>query len=139
MLRRIASFALTALAAATFCATTKGQSDLTAKATVVDPPSSRVVVETDRIRDGLVGPVRRVRTEIAKLLTENGRLQESKHAVLEIVAYDIKGKKVENQYFPVAGANLTGKEVYKYDDKGNISEMTLVNVDGSLLSKEVYK
>ena len=28
---------------------------------------------------------------------------------------------------------------YKYDDKGNIREMTLVNADGSLVSKEVYK
>src|SRR5256884_2219739 len=54
-------------------------------------------------------------------------------------AYDIRGNKTENQYFPIAGANLTGKEVYKYDDKGNISEMTLVNDDGSLVSKEVYK
>src|SRR5207253_4880468 len=43
------------------------------------------------------------------------------------------------QYFPIAGATLTGREVYKYDDKGNISEMTLVNADGSLVSKEVYK
>ncbi|HSK63113.1 MAG TPA: TonB family protein, partial [Pyrinomonadaceae bacterium] len=32
-----------------------------------------------------------------------------------------------------------GKEVYKYDEKGNISEMTLLNADGSLLSKETYK
>jgi TonB family protein len=56
-----------------------------------------------------------------------------------VVSYDIKGNKIENQYFPIAGANLTGKEVYKYDDKGNISEMTLLNTDGSLLSKEVYK
>jgi len=38
-----------------------------------------------------------------------------------------------------ATPNLTGKEVYKYDDKGNISEMTLLNPDGSLLSKETYK
>ncbi|MBV9212002.1 MAG: TonB family protein, partial [Acidobacteria bacterium] len=36
------------------------------------------------------------------------------------------------------GATLTGRETYKYDDKGNISEMTLFNADGSLLSKEVY-
>jgi TonB family protein len=55
------------------------------------------------------------------------------------VAYDLKGNKTENQYFPIAGANLTGKEVYKYDDKGNISEMTLLNEDGSLLGKEIYK
>jgi TonB family protein len=57
---------------------------------------------------------------------------------MEVVAYDIKGIKIENAYFPVPGAALTGKEVYKYDDKGNISEMTLLNADGSLLSKEVY-
>jgi TonB family protein len=64
---------------------------------------------------------------------------EGKHAVLEIVAYDVKGNKIENQYFPVAGATLTGKEVYKYDEKGNISEMTLMGEDGSLISKEIYK
>jgi protein TonB len=83
--------------------------------------------------------VRRIRTEVSKLSSESGKLQEGKHAVLEVVSYDIKGTKIENQYFPIAGANLTGKEVYKYDDKGNISEMTLLNTDGSLLSKEVYK
>jgi len=59
--------------------------------------------------------------------------------LVELAAYDIKGSKVENQYFPIAGATLTGKEVYKYDEKGNISEMTLLNADGSLLSKEIYK
>jgi TonB family protein len=83
--------------------------------------------------------VRRVRTEVAKLSNETGKTLEGKHAILEVVAYDIKGNKIENQYFPIAGANLTGKEVYKYDDKGNISEMTLVNDGGSLVSKEVYK
>lgn len=114
------------------------QSTLTAKVTA---PSSPVpaVVETDRTRDGLAGPVRRVRTEIVKLSSETGKLAEGKRAVLEIVAYDIKGAKIENQYFPIAGANLTGKEVYKYDDKGNISEMTLTNDDGTLISKEIYK
>ena len=34
---------------------------------------------------------------------------------------------------------MTGREAYKYDDKGNISEMTLMNADGSLVSREVYK
>jgi TonB family protein len=87
----------------------------------------------------LIGPVRRVRTEVAKLLTANGNQQEDKHQVVEITAYDIKGNKIENQYFPMAGATLTGKEVYKYDEKGNISEMTLLNPDGTLLSKEMYK
>ena len=113
------------------------QSNLTAKAG--NAPAAGPAVESDRSRDGLIGPVRRVRTEVAKLLTADGRQTEGKHDVVELVAYDIKGNKVENQYFPMAGATLTGKEVYKYDEKGNISEMTLLNPDGTLLSKEIYK
>ena len=111
------------------------QTNLTAKANgpTVNAP------ESDRSRDGLIGPVRRVRTEVAKLTTTDGKQAEAKHVLVELVAYDIRGNKVENQYFPIAGATLTGKEVYKYDEKGNISEMTLLNADGSLLSKEVYK
>jgi protein TonB len=72
-------------------------------------------------------------------MTTDGRQSESKHVLVELAAYDIRGAKVENQYFPIAGATLTGKEVYKYDEKGNISEMTMLNADGSLLSKEIYK
>jgi TonB family protein len=113
------------------------QTNLTAKAG--SSPATSAPVETDRTRDGLSGPVRRVRTEVAKLTSAGGGQQEGKHVVLEIVAYDLKGNKIENQYFPITGATLTGKEVYKYDEKGNISEMTLLNTDGSLLSKEVYK
>jgi TonB family protein len=115
------------------------QNNLTAKANNFQPQPVNSTVESDRIKDGLAGPVRRVRTEIAKLLNANGRPTEDKRVVLETASYDIKGNKTENQYFPVAGSTLTGKEVYKYDEKGNISEMTLLNVDGSLLSKEVYK
>ncbi|MDQ2921021.1 MAG: energy transducer TonB [Acidobacteriota bacterium] len=139
MLRRIGMLTLNALAFAALSATALGQSNLTAKANVLQPAPSIAGVESDRVRDGLVGPVRRVRTEIAKLANQNGKTLEGKHAILEVVAYDIKGNKTENQYFPIAGANLTGKEVYKYDDKGNISEMTFMNDDGSLVSKEVYK
>ena len=115
------------------------QTNLTAKAGTTPAQPVNAPVETDRTRDGLVGPVRRVRTEVAKLSSVSGAQQESKHVTLEIVSYDIKGNKIENQYFPIAGATLTGKEVYKYDDKGNISEMTMLNGDGSLLSKEMYK
>jgi len=113
------------------------QTPVTAKAGTA--PATAPVVESDRSRDGLTGPVRRVRTEVAKLLSMDGRQTEGKHQVVEMVAYDVKGNKIENQYFPIAGATLTGKEVYKYDEKGNISEMTLLNPDGTLASKETYK
>ncbi len=135
MLLRLSSFMLTLLVLSAAAIAQTNQNGVTAKAA----PAVAPVVETDRSRDGLVGPVRRVRTEVAKLLTTDGKLAEGKHVLVEIVAYDIKGNKVENQYFPIAGATLTGKEVYKYDEKGNISEMTLLNADGTLLSKETYK
>lgn len=99
---------------------------------------ARVAVD-DREQDGLVGPVRRVRTETAKLTLKEGRVVEGQRKVLETATYDIKGAKIDNQYFLSAGGSLTGKEVYKYDDKGNITEMALYNGDGSLLSKEVYQ
>jgi len=138
MVRRIGSFLLSALALSAFSANAQAQSNLTAKSAAPQPVPT-AAAETDRNRDGLVGPVRRVRTEVVKLSSETGKVAEGKRATLEVVSYDLKGTKVENQYFPIAGASLTGKEVYKYDDKGNISEMTLLNTDGSLLSKEVYK
>ncbi|HEY0322258.1 MAG TPA: TonB family protein [Pyrinomonadaceae bacterium] len=93
---------------------------------------------SEREQDGLNGPVRRVRTETAKLSNKNGKLAESQRVTLEVAAYDIKGAKIENAYFPVNGAAITGKEVYKYDDKGNIMEMTLQDEKGTLLSKETY-
>lgn len=115
------------------------QNNLTAKANSIQPQPVSKPSETDRVRDGLAGPVRRVKTEVAKLSSTNGQSKEDRRVVLETAAYDIKGAKTENQYFPVAGSSLTGKEVYKYDERGNISEMTLLNNDGTLLGKEVYK
>lgn len=94
---------------------------------------------SDRAQDGLSGPVRRVKTEVAKISTKNGKPAEGPRVLLETATYDIKGAKVDNAYFlSAAGSALTGREVYKYDDKGNIVEMTLHQDDGTLLSKEVY-
>jgi len=138
MLRTIIEFGFCMLCLVVFgVAVSAQQTNLTAKAG--NAPAVNAPVESDRSRDGLVGPVRRVRTEVAKLLNTDGKLGEGKHVLVEIVSYDIKGAKVENQYFPIPGATLTGKEVYKYDEKGNISEMTMLNPDGTLLSKEIYK
>ena len=137
MLRTSIRFSCCMLCLLVFAAAASAQTNLTAKAG--SAPAVNAPVETDRSRDGLVGPVRRVRTEVAKLSSADGRLAEGKHVLVELAAYDLKGNKIENQYFPIAGGTLTGKEVYKYDEKGNISEMTLLNPDGTLLSKEIYK
>ncbi len=139
MLKPITTSMLAALAVVAINCGASAQTNLTAKANGFPPQPVRTVVESDRINDGLLGPVRRVRTEVVKLSNEGGRFTEGKRAVIAVVAYNIKGRKIEDQYFPIAGATLTGKEVYKYDENGNISEMTMFNDDGSLLTKEVYK
>lgn len=100
--------------------------------------SAVAVGNTDREQDGLAGPVRRVRTETAKIASKEGKPVEGQRTVLETATYDLKGAKIDNAYFLASGGSLTGREEYKYDDRGNIVEMTLRNGDGSIMSKEVY-
>jgi protein TonB len=128
---------VSSLAAAATTARARQQS--AAQAPVVLASSAHAAAtETDRDRDGLQGAVRRVRTENAKLVFKEGKMVEGQRSVLETATYDIRGAKIDNAYFLSAGGALTGREVYKYDDRGNIVEMTLFNADGSVLSKEKY-
>jgi TonB family protein len=113
---------------------------LSAKIKPLQPQPAVVSGDSDRVRDGLVGPVRRVRTELVRVSNTRGAVvEEQKRTLLETAEYDLKGRKIQNQYFPNSGSTLTGREVYKYDDKGNISEMTMLDPDGTLIGKEVYK
>src|ERR1044072_4784238 len=91
-----------------------------------------------REQDGLSGPVRRVRVEIANVVTRDGKLVELPKSVIEVSTYDAMGRKIDSVAYPVEGASAPGKEEYKYDGKGNIIEMTLRGDDGSVLSKEKY-
>jgi len=120
-------------------------SPLTAGAVGLTTPAHRAYfasptlsATSDREQDGLAGPVRRVKTETAKITVKNGQPAEAPRVVLETTTYDQKGNRVDNAYFLAAGGTLTGKEVYKYDARGNMTEMTLHNADGTLVSKETY-
>jgi protein TonB len=136
MSKSILILSLTAMLAMSLALSAVAREDSFGKRVLLSP---NAIAETDRDRDGLRGPVRRIRTETVKLSNKGGKTVEGQRQVLETAAYDLKGGKVENAYFPIAGsATLTGRETYKYDDKGNISEMTLYNADGSLMGKEVY-
>ncbi|HKZ01188.1 MAG TPA: tetratricopeptide repeat protein [Pyrinomonadaceae bacterium] len=94
---------------------------------------------SDREKDGLVGPVRRVTVESSKIIFKNGSATEAPRVVREVTTYDPRGKKLDAVAYPIDGDTLPGREQYKYDDRGNIVEMQLRSQDGRLLSKEIYK
>lgn len=116
----------------TFTVPVKAQNSVTASAR---PAIS--VLDSTKEQDGLVGSVRRVKTETARIEIKDGRPVEGPAQLVEITTYGIKGNRIENTSYPIAGS-LVGKEEYKYDDRGNITEMTLRDERGGIVSREAY-
>ena len=119
------------IALSSFAYTSTAQTNATATPVAGETSGSRE-------QDGLKGPVRRVRVETANIVTRNGKQVELPKSVVEVTTYDAAGRKIDSVAYPVQGATAPGKEEYKYDDKGNIIEMTLRGSDGSVLSQEKY-
>ena len=103
-------------------------------------PGAVVVDATvgSREQDGLNGPVRRVRVEKANIVTRDGKQVELARSLMEVSTYDVIGRKLDSVAYPVEGTSAPAKEEYRYDDKGNIIEMTLRGDNGSVLSIEKY-
>ena len=95
------------------------------------------VLDSTKEQDGLLGSVRRVRTETAKIELKDGRPVEGPPQLVEITTYGIKGNRIENTSYPLKDG-LVGKEEYKYDERGNITEMTVRDERGAILSREAY-
>lgn len=104
---------------------------------VAQPRHSVSVIDSTKEQDGLVGSVRRVKTESAKVEFKDGQLVEGPLQLLELTTYAIKGNRIENVSYPSADPQI-GKEEYKYDTRGNITEMTLRDDRGSIVSREAY-
>ena len=117
----------------TLAASAQGQNSVSSE----QPSPSVTILDSTKEGDGLIGSVRRVRVESAKLELESGRLIEGPRQLREVTTYSLEGKRIENVSYPVAGS-LVGKEEYRHDDKGNIVEMTLRDKDGSILTREAY-
>ena len=101
------------------------------------PAASVTILDSTKAQDGLIGSVRRVKIQTAKLELKEGRLLEGPGQMLELTTYDLRGNRIENVSYPVASSPV-GKEEYRYDDKGNIVEMTRRGDDGSILVREAY-
>ena len=90
-------------------------------------------------QDGLTGPVRRVRSETARIMVKDGRMIEGPRVLRSITTYDPKGLKVDSVAYPLEGSSVGGREQYQYDTKGNIVQMILRGDDGAILTKENYE
>ena len=99
--------------------------------------ASITVLDSTKEQDGLLGSVRRVKTETAKIDFKDGRPVEGPPQLVEITTYGIKGNRIENTSYPLRDG-LVGKEEYKYDKRGNITEMTVRDDHGAILSREAY-
>ncbi|MGB7922877.1 MAG: hypothetical protein WCF57_06505 [Pyrinomonadaceae bacterium] len=103
------------------------------------PDSTATSQPGNKEKDGLAGPVHRVRTERAKLVVKSGQLVEGTRELLETTTYDVQGNRVENSYHAASDSLRTGKEEYRYDDKGRLVETTMRDRnDNSILSREAY-
>src|SRR5690349_22026069 len=95
------------------------------------------VLDSTKEQDGLLGSVRRVKTETAKIELKDGRAVEGPSQLVEVTTYGVKGNRIENTSYPIKGG-VVGKEEYKYDERGNITEMTVRDDKGAILSREAY-
>ena len=88
--------------------------------------------KSDRDLDGLHGPVKTVRTEIASL-DQEGKPDQNGRWLSRMTSYDSSGNKTEDETFYAFGKNSNGKYVYTYDAAGNRIE------EAKYLNDSVYK
>jgi Flp pilus assembly protein TadD len=108
-----------------------------AQLTAVSTRPAITVLDSSKEQDGLVGSVRRVKIETARIEFKNGHPVEGPTQLVEVTTYGIKGNRIENTSYPI-GSSVVGKEEYKYDERGNITEMTVRDERGAILSREAY-
>lgn len=127
--------------AALFAATTASVGWVSVRAqnsiTANKPTPALSILDSTKEQDGLVGSVRRVKVESAKIDIQDGSEVQGPRRLLELTTYGIKGNRIENTTYP-NGESPIGREEYKYDDRGNIIEMTLRDERGGILNREAY-
>src|ERR1041384_1574347 len=100
----------------TFIAPVQAQNNVTSAAR---PAIS--VLDSTKEHDGLVGSVRRVKTETARIEIKDGSPVEGPPQLVEVTTYGIKGNRIENTSYPIAGS-LVGKEEYKRSEEHRVGK-----------------
>lgn len=94
--------------------------------------------DTDRVRAGLIGPVRAVRAETARASDESGRSVEGERVLTQLLSFDEKGNVTGQSAFNQDGSpDRKLAWGYTYDADGRESERTFLNAEGALTSRSV--
>ena len=111
-----------------------------AQQSTTDEPANPSVslLDSTREQDGLSGPVRRIHTEMSRLSLNAGNIVEEPRMLLEVTTYDPQGKRIWNVYYPVNTGSFKGNQEFTYDEQGHVTEMTLRDETGRVLSREAY-
>ena len=97
-----------------------------------------VILDGTRETDGLRGPVRRVETEVVRVELRQGQALERPASLLERTLYDERGRRVENETYPVVSGHA-GRESHRYDARGNVVETVVRDRAGAVLSRTSYE
>ncbi|MCA1567719.1 MAG: hypothetical protein LC803_19150 [Acidobacteria bacterium] len=95
------------------------------------------ILNSNRAKDGLRGPVRRLRTEVARVKFNTNGPVEGERTLLELTVYEISGKRIDNKTYPVVNSPI-GQETYDYDEAGRLLRTTVRNEQGVVLSRTEY-
>lgn len=96
------------------------------------------LLDSTREGDGLKGPVRRIETEVVGVEMRGGRALPKPPSLLERTLYDERGRRVENETYPVVGDRV-GQESHRYDERGNVAETLVLDAGGAVLSRTRYE
>lgn len=100
-------------------------------------PAPLTILNSNREKDGLRGPVRRLRTEVARVKLKTEGPVEGERSLLELTVYDVSGKRIDNKTYPVVNSPV-GQETYDHDEAGRLWRTTIRNEQGVILSRIEY-
>ena len=106
---------------------------------IVNFSFAQTKIQNDLSRDGLKGKVKFYSESYYELVDKFGEIEKGSLSDKYTYKYDVKGNKIEKNYYNAYNGTLWKKYTYKYDEKGNEIEDNHYNGDGSLLSKHTCK
>lgn len=102
-------------------------------------PARRQTEQTDRAREGLVGPVKTVSAERIDPADDSGSVKEGeRRQQLDTITFDERGREVSRIIYDDYGF-LVGTETHSFDAAGRLMESSLKAEEQEHESREVYR